>query len=173
MDRFIPLIEQFGVDIKGPDSGQRRAAFAGQAQRFGAEGRIITRPFRGRGLFHGFRKLPPFLSWFIRPPQAQGIVFKRRFFGLHPLSVRWQATDAVALQATVQRQATQVRDSFLERVEAIIEGQQGLLAKQNDGRFFSQREHGGGGFEAAHGLFLRGTATPLDHRFGVDTETGG
>ena len=79
----------------------------------------------------------------------------------------------MALQATVQRRATQVWEGFLERVEAIIKGQQVLLAKQDDGRFFGRRAHGGGRFGAAHGLFRRGTATPLGHRFGVDTETGG
>jgi len=104
---------------------------------------------------------------------VQGVVLKRRFFGLRPLFARWQAADAVALQAAVQRRATQVRDGFLKRVEAIIKGQQGLLAKQDDGGFFRRREHGGGRFGAAHGLFRRGTATPLGHRFGIDTETGG
>ena len=29
--RFLPRVEQLGVDIKRPGSGQRRAAFAGQA----------------------------------------------------------------------------------------------------------------------------------------------
>lgn len=103
----------------------------------------------------------------------QGAVPKRRFFSLRLRSARWQAADAVALPITVHRRATQVRDGFLERVEAIIKGQQGLLAKQGDGRFFSRHEHGGGGFGAAHGLFRRGTATLLGHRFGVDTETDG
>ena len=39
--------------------GQRGAAFDGQPQDFGAEGRIITRPFRGRCFFYEFGKLPP------------------------------------------------------------------------------------------------------------------
>ena len=60
MDRFLPLIEQFGIGVEGPGNDQRRTAFTGQAQRFGAEGRFITRPFRGRDFFHRFGKVPSY-----------------------------------------------------------------------------------------------------------------
>ncbi len=46
----------------------------------------------------------------------------------------WQSADAVALQATVQRRAGQVRDRRLERVEAIVEGQERVAAKGDDDR---------------------------------------
>ena len=45
LGRFLPGMEPLGIDIQGAGGGQRGAAFAGQAQGFGAEGRIITRPF--------------------------------------------------------------------------------------------------------------------------------
>ena len=59
MGRFLPVIEPFGIDIQGAGSGQHRAAFAGQAQGFDPEDRIITRPFRRRSFFHGFGRLTP------------------------------------------------------------------------------------------------------------------
>ena len=35
------MVEAFGVDVQRPDGGLDRAALCGQAQGFGAEGRIV------------------------------------------------------------------------------------------------------------------------------------
>ena len=58
---FLPLVAQFGVDIRGARGGLGRAALLGQAQGFGAEGRVIAPAFRGLGaVFHDEGNVPPF-----------------------------------------------------------------------------------------------------------------
>ena len=74
MSRFLPRVELLGVDIQGAGGGQRGAAFTGQPQGFGAEGRIITRPFRRRGFFQGFGKSTP--NSLLFHPTTSGILFK-------------------------------------------------------------------------------------------------
>ena len=57
---FLPLVDAFGVDVEGPRGGLGRTALRGQAQGFGAEGRIILAAFvrfwRG---FYDEGKIPP------------------------------------------------------------------------------------------------------------------
>ena len=60
---------------------------------------------------------------------------------LEPLSLRFvpldvrQAGNAMSLQAPVQRRPRQVRDLWLQGVEAIVQRQQGMASKGNDRRF--------------------------------------
>ena len=70
----------------------------------------------------------------------------------------------------MRRRGTQVRDGFLERVAAIIKGQQGLLAKAASSAGVSTVE-AGLGLRTAFSIVvrLRHLATVL----GVDIETGG
>jgi len=79
----------------------------------------------------------------------------------------------VALQTAVQGRPAQVRNRLLEGVEAVVEGQEGLLTEQDDGRFLGGREDRRGGFGAAHGLFRARALAPFGHRFGVDAEALG
>ena len=64
----------------------------------------------------------------------------------------------------MQGRAAQVRDSLLQGIEAVIERQQRLFAKEHDGGFFERSQDGGGGCRAAHRLFGCGAAAPLTHR---------
>jgi hypothetical protein len=52
-----------------------------------------------------------------------------------------QAGDAVALQATVQGRAAQVRDRLLERVQAIIQGEQAVPTECHDDGLFFHGQH--------------------------------
>ena len=71
---------------------------------------------------------------------ADGVVLELLFQRASRRLIRGQATDAVALQAAVQGRTAQVRNRLLERVEAVVEGQKRLSAKQDDGCFFGGRE---------------------------------
>ncbi len=53
----------------------------------------------------------------------------------------WQARDAMALQAAMQARAGQMRDGGLERIEAVIQRQQGVFAEGHKDRLFLSREH--------------------------------
>src|SRR5262245_34985812 len=54
----------------------------------------------------------------------------------------WQPTDAVALIAAMQRGSRQMGDGGLQRVEAIVERQQGMLAESDGDGFFVLSEDG-------------------------------
>ena len=79
----------------------------------------------------------------------------------------------MALKTAGQGRAAQVWNGLLQRVEAIIQGQERLLAEQDDGGFFGRRAHGRRGLGAAHGLFGARAAAPPGHRFLVDAEALG
>ena len=56
---FLPRIELLGVDIPGASGDQRGAAFAGQAQGFGAEGRVVLAVIIGfQSFLHDDKKIP-------------------------------------------------------------------------------------------------------------------
>ena len=58
--RFVPLLDAFGVDVQRSGGGLGRAALLGQAQGFGAEGRIILTAFVGVWrVFRDEGKTPP------------------------------------------------------------------------------------------------------------------
>lgn len=52
------------------------------------------------------------------------------------------STDAVALKTAMQRQARQVRDRRLERVEAVVQRQQRVAPERNHDRRFLDRQRG-------------------------------
>ena len=79
----------------------------------------------------------------------------------------------MALQTAVQGRAPEVRNGLLERVKAVIQGQERLLTEQDDGGFFGRREHGGSGGRTAHGLVGTRALAPLGHRFRINAETLG
>ena len=59
MDRFLPPVNAFGVDVERPGGGVGRAALRGQAQGFDAEGRIVRAAIVGfRGVFHDEGEIP-------------------------------------------------------------------------------------------------------------------
>jgi hypothetical protein len=58
---FLPLINAFGVDVKGTRRSLDRAAFSGQAQGSGPEGVVVAPTFvGGRAVFHNMRKVRPY-----------------------------------------------------------------------------------------------------------------
>jgi hypothetical protein len=52
-----------------------------------------------------------------------------------------QTTNAMALQAAMQRRSRQVRDRRLQRVEAVVERQQSVAPERDDDRLFLRRQH--------------------------------
>ncbi|OGX82108.1 hypothetical protein BEN49_02865 [Hymenobacter coccineus] len=78
------------------------------------------------------------------------------------------AADAVALKQAVQGRAREVRNSFLQGVEAIIEGQLGLPAKSDCTRLLLGREHRRNRLRAHRRVSGRAPGTPLGHRFYID-----
>jgi hypothetical protein len=62
--------------------------------------------------------------------------------GLTAFGVR-QATDAMPLQAAMPRRAGQVRERRLQRIQAVIQRQQRMLATRDDQRGFLQCQDGG------------------------------
>ncbi len=52
-----------------------------------------------------------------------------------------QATDAVALEATVQRSARQMRDRRLQRVEAVVQRQARVATEGDDDRRLINGQH--------------------------------
>lgn len=67
---------------------------------------------------------------------ADRIAFELLLGRFVPFNIR-QPADAVALQTAVQRRARQMRDRWLESIEAIIERQQRVASKgDNDGFLF-------------------------------------
>ena len=61
-----------------------------------------------------------------------------------------QSGDAVTLQTAVQAGAGQVRDGRLQRVEAVVERQQGVPPEGHDDRLVLQAEHAGTGLLRPH-----------------------
>ena len=56
-------------------------------------------------------------------------------------NVLGQARDAVALQTAVQGRAGQVRDGRSERIEAVIQGQQAVLAENHNDSLLFHGQH--------------------------------
>ena len=85
-----------------------------------------------------------------------------------------QPADPVALQTALQPRAGQVRDGGLERIEAIVERQEGVPADGNDDRLFFGCEHGGARRLRPHRRVMHeGSSAPLRDRFGVQSMLGG
>lgn len=76
--------------------------------------------------------------------------------------------DALTLGTTVQDLAAQVGNRLLQGIEAVIEGQERLLAEEYDCHFLGRDQHGRSRFLAAYGLFGAGAPAPLAHRFEVE-----
>lgn len=77
-----------------------------------------------------------------------------------------QAAGAMALEQAVQGRAGKGRNYLLQGVEAIIQGQQGVLAEDHGRGVCLGREHRRDGFGAHRGVGRGGALTPLSHRFG-------
>ncbi len=65
---------------------------------------------------------------------AERVGLEARPLGLVAIDLR-QSADPVALQATMQRRARQVRDRRLKRVEAVVQRQKRVTTKGDDDRF--------------------------------------
>lgn len=77
--------------------------------------------------------------------------------------------DAMPLKTAMQRGAGQLRDGGLERVEAVIQRQQRVLAKGDDDGFLFQRKHRGmRRFRTRWKIGYGTTLPPLGHCLGVD-----
>ena len=73
-----------------------------------------------------------------------------------------QAADAVPLQTAVKRRPGQVRQRRLERVEAVVQRQQGVLAEGDDDRLFLGRQNGRTHRLGPHGRVMKeGPPAPL------------
>ena len=57
----------------------------------------------------------------------------------------WQATDAVAFQATMKGRAGKLRDRGLKSIETVVERQKRVLAKRHDDGFLFDRQNRGPG----------------------------
>ena len=79
----------------------------------------------------------------------------------------------MTLQEAVQRRAGEVRNRFLQGVQAVIQGQLRVLAEGHGNGFLRGHKHCRGRFGSHPGIGRGGTATPLGHRFGVDAVAGG
>ncbi len=104
---------------------------------------------------------------------ADGVVLELLFRGALPLLVQRQATDAVALEAAVQRGAGQARNRGLQRVEAIVQGQQRVPTKGHGDGFLLGAEHRRHRLRAHARIGCGRTLAPLGHRFGVDAVARG
>ena len=80
-----------------------------------------------------------------------------------------QPADAVALEATVKGGAGELRDGGLESVEAVIKGQERVLAKGHDDGLLLASQGRGMAFFGSHGSVLhKGTFAPLMNGLGID-----
>ena len=82
-----------------------------------------------------------------------------------------QAADAVMLETAMQRRARQVRNRGLQRVEAIIQHQQGVPPKGHGDGFLRGREHRRSRFGAHARIGCDGALAPFGHRFRIDAVT--
>jgi hypothetical protein len=97
------------------------------------------------------------------------LLFRQALF----VSVRGQAADAVALETAVQRRVRQVRNRGLQRVQAVVQRQQGMLAKGYGNSFLLGAEHRRRRFGAYASVLNGGPLAPLGHRFRIDAEACG
>ena len=71
---FLPLVEAFRVDVERPRGGLGRAALLGQAQGFGAGGRVVRVALVGFWrVFYDDGKIPPYTVQ-IYPTTSAGIL---------------------------------------------------------------------------------------------------
>ena len=74
---------------------------------------------------------------------ADGILFELLLFGGRRAVEIGQAADAVALEAAMQSGASELRNRGLQRIEAIVERQQGVFAESHDDGFLLGAQRGG------------------------------
>jgi len=80
-----------------------------------------------------------------------------------------KTTDAVTLEAAMQRRAGQVWDRGLKRIEAIIKRQQRMFTKGDYKGFFFQRKRGRAGFFGPHRRIVgKGASAPFGNGFRID-----
>ena len=102
--------------------------------------------------------------------EADGVAFELMPLWLVASHVR-QSRDAVTLQAPMQRRTGQMWDRWLQGIEAVIQRQQRVPAKSNDGRLLGLGQDRRArflwpGLEILDRLAL----APLRHRFLVDAQ---
>ena len=102
--------------------------------------------------------------------EADGVALELLPLGLVALDIR-QARDAVTLQAPMQRRPRQVRDRWLQGIEAVVQRQQRVASEGDDHRLLGLGQHRGPRFRrpGLHVLDRRALA-PLRHRLGIDAE---
>ena len=99
---------------------------------------------------------------------ADRVGFELLFGGLVAFDIR-QPSDAMPLQTPMQRRSGQMRQCCLQRVEAIVERQQRMLAERHDDSFILDRQDGRAAFLWASWQVGDETAPPpLGNGFWVD-----
>src|SRR5580704_8083386 len=80
-----------------------------------------------------------------------------------------QTADTVALQTTMQRRTAQPGNGSLERIQTVVQRQQGVFAKGNNNcLFFQGKNHGSGRSRPRRKIGHRATLPPLGRSLGVD-----
>lgn len=79
----------------------------------------------------------------------------------------------MTLEAAVKRGASQLRDSGLQGMEAVVQRQKGMLAKGHNDGFFFRREGRGAGRRPHRRILHRSALAPFGHRLRIDVVAGG
>ena len=112
-------------------------------------------------------------------PVADGLVLALLLRRIFPVPAQGQSTDAGTLKTAVQGRARAPRNRGLERVQAVVERQQGVLPESAGNGFLCGGEHGRGrrwphrGIRYGRAFTPYGRAfTPFSARFRVDAVAG-
>ena len=102
--------------------------------------------------------------------EADRIVLELRPFRFVAIHVG-QSRDAVTLKAPMQRRACQVRDGRLQGIKAVVQRQQRMAPKRNDGRLLGLRQDRRTRLRRT-GLHIldRRALAPLRNRLGIDAQ---
>ena len=105
---------------------------------------------------------------------ADGIVLKFLLFRRHRLCFLRQPADAVPFKKAMQRRARQVRNGVLQGVEAVIQAELHMLAKQAGGGCLGSGEYRRNGrFWSHRGVLRTGPVAPFAHGLLVQTVLAG
>nr|GFC23676.1 hypothetical protein [Tanacetum cinerariifolium] len=130
---------------------------------------LAVRPRMGRfgqAMLHAI--LPTDTGSFFSTRRRKSTATIRFALGYNSAKPTLQAAHAVALKTAVQGRARELRNSFLQGIQAVIERQQRVLAKGNGNGLFFGREHRRSGLRPHWGIGCCGAFSLLGQCFRVN-----